>query len=362
MKVLIDVTSLMSKELTGIGVYIKNLITNLQNCSGIGITGTWYAEKYRFKHLISSHISIPLKPYFHIISGINILRYDVFHGPDYRIPYSRLYRKVITVHDTVDYENTIVDQKKSAENIRKLEHILLTNKPNFIIAVSHFTKEQLIYHFPHLESIITVVYSGVDHIDDSISVEDRQRYIPNPYLLFVSTVEKRKNLPTAVRAFELAKSKFPDLHFVIVGKNGYKHQEADEAIHRSRYAEHIHRLGFVPQDDLHLLYRNAELLLFPSLYEGFGFPILEAMRLGCPVVTSNRGAMREIAGSAAILVNPLEAEEMAQTILRLCEDRLQRGELIKAGKTRSQEFTWKRCAEQTVGVYRHLIHAKGIMS
>lgn len=362
MKVLIDVTSLMSKELTGIGVYIKNLITNLQNRSDIRLVGTWYAEKYRFKHLISSHISIPLKPYFHIISGINILSYDVFHGPDYRIPFTRLYRKVITVHDTVDYENTIVDQKRSAENIRKLEHILLTDKPNSIIAVSHFTREQLIYRFPHLESMITVVYSGVDHIDDTISLEDRQRFIPNPYLLFVGTVEKRKNLPTAVRAFELAKSKFPDLHFVIVGTNGYKHQEIDEVIHRSRYAKHIHRIGFVLQDDLLHLYRNAELLLFPSLYEGFGFPILEAMRLGCPVVTSNRGAMKEIAGSAAILVDPLETEEMTQAILKVCEDRLQRDELIEAGKTRSQEFTWKRCAEHTIGVYRRLIHSKGIIS
>lgn len=351
-KVRIDVSSLMSDELTGVGVYIKNLVVSLQLFPNIKVDGTWYAEKFRSSHLIKFHTTLRLRPYFHLISGLNCGRYDIFHGPDFRIPYSRMYRKVITLHDLVDYEQGLVDRNKAEEGIRKIRHRLFVDKPHHIITVSHFTREKLLERYPQFEHMTTVVYHGIDHLARDVAFDNNQPPLPNSYILFVGNVERRKNLQTAVRAFELVKPSLPDLHFVIAGKNGYQYEAVDACISQSRYAPNIHRTGFVSQDDLLKLYHHARLLLFPSLYEGFGIPILEAMSLGCPVITSNHGAMKEIAGASAIQVDSLNAEEMAGQILEVCTNELRRKRLVEAGLSWSRRFTWKHCAEQTMQVYQ----------
>lgn len=352
MKILIDVTSLGTARLTGIGVYIRNLIARLGESPGLEVHGSYYAEKFRTLPAIRSHVSVPLTPYVHVVSGLNLRRYDVFHGPDFRIPYSRLYPKVVTVHDIVDYETTIVDGERSARNTRRFEHMLFTDRPASIIADSHFIRDQLVLRFPELEPVTGVVYPGADHIADEAPEAGSPRPAGGPYLLFVGNVERRKNIPAAIRAFDRAKSVLPDLRFVIVGQNGYRHDETDEAIRRSPHAGHIQRKMFVTGEELVRLYRHAELLLFPTLYEGFGFPVLEAMRLGCPVITSDTGAPKEISGGAAVLVSPSDTEQTARAILAVCEDSSLRERLVRAGRERSGTFTWKRCADETIEVYR----------
>jgi O-antigen biosynthesis alpha-1,3-mannosyltransferase len=354
MKILISVSSLRSRELTGIGIYVKNLIDNLRSNPEIRIDGSLYAEKYHDKNLVTAHISIPIHPYVHFISGLNAGRYDIYHGPDFKIPFSRMYRKVVTVHDLVDYESTIVDREKSERGTHKLEHMLLSDRPDSIITISEFTRDKLLQRFPQFESITTAVHLAVDHIPEYGATKTNKRTILDPYILSVSTVEKRKNLITAIKAFELIKTKYPSLHYIIVGKNGYRHEETDEYIKRSPYAPFIHRKGFISNEELLDLYCNAELFLLPSLYEGFGIPILEAMRLRCPVITSNQGAMKEISGNAALLINPLSVGEIAEGMKELFENSSKRSELVEAGQKRSSFFTWKRCTEQTLEVYKRI--------
>lgn len=357
MRILMDVTSLMERELTGIGIYIKNLILHLQKMSDVDIRGTWYAEKFRNKGLISTHTGLPLTPYFYYLSGLNIGKYDIFHGPNCKIPTSRYCKKVVTIHDLVDYEETIIDKRRSEYSIAKYEKMLMQARPDRIITVSEFTRNYLLDRFPQFESITKSIYLGIDHMPDIPDVGIvNGRPFDFPYILFVGVNDKRKNLGKIVDAFEIAKETVTDLHLIIVGKNGYYHEIADEKIDCSRYHDSIHRLGFISNEKLLSLYLNAEAFVFPSLYEGFGIPILEAMRIGCPVVTSNCGAMKEVAGKAAILVSPDDAEDISQGIVNLLNDKELREKLIETGKEWSNKFTWNRCAQETVAVYKELIH------
>jgi len=355
MRILMDVTSLMDRNLTGIGIYIKNLISHLQTIPNVDIDGAWYAEKYKKRDIISSHISLTLKPYFRFISAFNFGKYDIFHGPDYKIPSGSFYKKVVTIHDLVDYESTIIDKKRAEQGIYRFEKMLFKARPDMIITVSDFTRNCLLSRFPQFESITKSIYLGIDHIPSFEPAAIRKKPFPFPYILFVGTIDKRKNLVKVIEGFEIAKETLRELHLVIVGKDGYRHEIADEKINSSRYAEHIHRLGFINNEGLVRLYRHAEVFVSPSLYEGFGIPILEAMKLGCPVVTSNIGAMKEISGNAAVLISPDDAEDIAQKIISICSDSALRAKLIYSGKSRSEHFSWAKFADETAQVYSSLL-------
>lgn len=356
MKVLMDVTSLMDRNLTGIGIYIKNLISHLQTIPDVDIDGAWYAEKYKKRDIISSHISLTLKPYFRFVSAFNFGKYDIFHGPDYKIPSSSFYKKVVTIHDLVDYESTIIDKKRAEYGIYKFEKMLFKARPDMIITVSDFTRNCLLSRFPQFESITKTVYLGIDHIPSFDPAVIRKKPFPFQYVLFVGTIDKRKNLIKVIEAFEIAKETLRELHLVIVGKDGYCHEIVNEKIERSPHSKDIHRLGFVNQEELVDIYSDAYALVFPSLYEGFGIPILEAMSTGCPVITSNRGAMKEISGDAAILVEPNDAEDISHRIVELCSNAALRVELIEDGRLWSKEFRWSRCAKETSEVYKALLN------
>lgn len=355
MRILMDVTSLMDRNLTGIGTYIKNLVSHLQTIPDLDIDGAWYAEKYKKRNIISSHINLTLRPYFRFISAFNFGKYDIFHGPDYKIPSGSYYKKVVTIHDLVDYESSIIDKKRAEIGIHRFENMLFKARPDMIITVSDFTRNCLLSRFPQFESITKTIYLGIDHIASFEPAAIRRKPFPFPYIIFVGTIDKRKNLVKVIEAFEIAKETMGDLHLVIVGKDGYCHEIVDEKIKGSRYAPYIHRLGFVAEEELVDIYCHAEAFVFPSLYEGFGIPVLEAMSIGCPVITSDRGAMKEISGNAAILVDPDDAEEISHRIVELSSNKSLRERLIEEGRLWSKQFRWSKCAKETAEVYKALL-------
>ena len=355
MRILMDVTSLMDRNLTGIGTYIKNLISHLQTIPDVDIDGAWYAEKYKKKNIISTHINLTLKPYFRFISAFNFGKYDIFHGPDYKIPSGRFYKKVVTIHDLVDYESTIIAHNIAEHGIYRIEFPLYKARPDMIITVSDFTRNCLLSRFPQFESITKSIYLGVDHIASIDPAVIRKKPFPFPYIFFVGVIDKRKNLVKVIEAFEIAKETLRELHLVIVGKDGYCHEIVNEKLKRSRHNKDIHRLGFVTEEELVDIYSHAEAFVFPSLYEGFGIPVLEAMSIGCPVITSNRGAMKEISGNAAILVDPNNAEDISHRIVELCGNTSRRVKLIENGRLWSKQFRWSKCAKETSEVYKTLL-------
>lgn len=360
MKLLLDVTSLMRRDLTGIGVYVKSLLDHLRAEPGVELRGCWRLDRFRKRDDLPHHITENVGPYIPILSALNMSGYQLFHGPDFRIPKRGRFRKVVTIHDLVIREEGLVDERFAREGIAKMERTLFECRPDRIITVSAFTRTKLLEHYPALEPITHAIPLGVDAAKFGGPIGEHQiervrALSPGPYLLSVGSVEKRKNLAGSIRAFELLRGSHRDLTLLIAGGAGHGVEEIDAMIAASPAAGAIRRLGFVDDALLVALYRHAACFLYPSLYEGFGLPILEAMAAGAPVVTSDRGAMAEAAGDAALLADPTLPDDIAARIALLLDDEDRRERCVHAGRERAAEFTWKRTATETLEVYRDAI-------
>lgn len=279
-------------------------------------------------------------------------RPEALFVPSHVIPIVHLKASVVTVHD-LGYL-----RERDAHPRRSRMMLDATTRWNAraaarIIAISGQTRDDLIQHYGVRPERVTVIHHGVDHerfrplqAEQVNPVLDRLG-VQAPYLLFVSTIQPRKNLPRIVAAFELQDD--PELNLVIAGKPGWMSGPALERIAASPARERITLLGYVAAEDLPALYNGAQAFVFPSLYEGFGMGILEAMACGCPVVTSDRSSLPEVAGDAAVLADPTSTEAIAAGIrLALLPDR--RAELVKAGIQRASGFTWERTARETMDV------------
>ena len=233
-------------------------------------------------------------------------------------------------------------------------------KADRLIAISNFMKETFVERMNVPEEKIDVVYLGVDlntyrRITDVDILENlRQKHsLPSRFILFVGAMLANKNLNNIIRAFHSIKqqSDYKDVGLVIVGGPGWNSSPIPELVNRMGLGKSVIFTGFVPQEEIVGLYNLAAVYAFPSLVEGFGLPVLEAFACGTAVVTSNVTAMPEVAGDAAILVNPLNVEELAEAFHRILTDDTLRNDLIEKGLKRAQEFTWEKTAQETLRVY-----------
>ncbi len=180
------------------------------------------------------------------------------------------------------------------------------------------------------------------------------RGVRPPYFLYVGTIEPRKNLARALRAFARIAPGLPEHQFVIVGQSGWKYGEVLDEAQRSDLAGKVVLTGYVPEGELPLLYNHAIALVYPSLYEGFGLPLVEAMACGTPVLTSAGSSLSEVARDAALLVDPLREDELAAAMSALGTDERLRADLRRRGFLRSAAFSWERTARETIEVYREV--------
>jgi glycosyltransferase involved in cell wall biosynthesis len=184
----------------------------------------------------------------------------------------------------------------------------------------------------------------------------RERYhLPERYLLFVSTIEPRKNLTRLLAAFERVHMARLTDALVVVGKRGWLYEDFFAAVEHSPSRKAVIFPGYVADADLPAIYAGAQALAFPSLFEGFGLPVLEAMACGTPVVCSNSSSLPEIAGNAAFLVDPLDADALADVLGRMLQDGSLREQLRERGLAQATQFSWERAAPETVAVYRRQI-------
>lgn len=229
-----------------------------------------------------------------------------------------------------------------------------------IICVSKSTANEVqTYLGKDLDRRIHVVYEGVDEkFFNPVSYDfiDNKPGFPAkgvPYILTTGKMSPRKNLPRIIRALKLLKDTI-SFDLVFVGAKGWEMKEIYSELKGSGMSSRVHFPGYVTDKELRCLYTHAHAYVHPSLYEGFGLTVLEAMAMGCPVVTSNTFSLPEVAGDAAILVNPKSTEDIAQGILQVCDDENGRKKLIEKGKLRAKTFTWKKCAENISAVYRQV--------
>lgn len=209
--------------------------------------------------------------------------------------------------------------------------------------------------YPAMSDVRTIRYDESAQVLDDLaksSSYDKSR----PYLLFVSTIEPRKNICNLVEAFNHLKSCHGiDHDLLLVGKKGWRYEPIFETIARSPWHNHIHHLNYLSDRQVQALYSNADVFVYPSFYEGFGLPVLEAMTLGVPVVTSNVSSLPEVAGDAALYANPKLPAELAEQIWRLIDSSSLRENLIERGHAQAARFSWNRTAEETLKAYRSLL-------
>lgn len=218
----------------------------------------------------------------------------------------------------------------------------VVRRASLVITISESVAAEISAAFGIDRDRIEVVFPGcdLDVFTPEATVPNAIR-LPQTYLLFVGTIEPRKNLMAILEAHDIARGRCPDLPpLVIVGGKGWRDSRVSDELAKRRRGGEIVLLGYVPDEAMPGIYARAEFLLFPSLYEGFGMPIVEAMAAGCPVVTSDRGAMAEAAGDAAFLVDPASTASIAAAIVELHSDPALRAVLVTEGLSRAQDFTW----------------------
>jgi glycosyltransferase involved in cell wall biosynthesis len=282
---------------------------------------------------------------------------------------------VITVHDLAIYDHPEWFPSPYVKSLGFSERIVVpysVRQARRIIAVSNQTKSDLQRIFKVPDGKIDVIYegAGVPRGRDSGEVAQRLGLTPKKYFLFLGTLEPRKNIPAAIWAFAAFVQDDPvgrrDLRFVIAGRKGWKYDPILEAIeHANRDlsaacgdqapVERVNYLGYIKSEDKAAVLGQALAFVFPSHYEGFGLPVIEAMSLGVPVITSNRASLPEICGDACILVDPADQPAMTAAMRRLVEDAEYADGLSRLGRKQASRFDWDETAHQTLTAYERAV-------
>jgi len=288
-------------------------------------------------------------------------RIDLFHSPDFVLPpIVGSTPTLLTVHDLsfVHYPATFTPAL-----VRFLNRVVPQSvaKANHILADSRATKNDMINLWNVAPDKITVLYSGVHHRFRPVRKKQqlaavREKYgIGNkPYLLGLSTIQPRKNFQMLIRAFATIADKYPH-DLVIGGGKGWLYDQILAETRSNNLAERVKFIGFVEDADLPALYSGATLFVFPSLYEGFGLPILEAMSCGVPVLTSNASCLPEVVGQAGVQLPPEDESAWAAEMGKLIDNPIDRTHLVAAGFLRARDFTWEKAAQKLLTVYETLL-------
>jgi glycosyltransferase involved in cell wall biosynthesis len=381
MRIAVDCRALSTPggEFAGVGHYVRHLVTHLLRQDE---THHWTlvfddrAASPLVHEIMGSNprvraISVPLcrwkraLPYAYshhlVASAFARSHADVTHFTSGSLPLGFRGRSVLTVHDLAIYTHPEWFPGGQFFSRRFVVPASL-DRATRIIAVSEATKRDTVARFGTDPAKIDVVYGGVEHRPAPEGTADtlERHNLKRPYLLFLGTLEPRKNVESIVRAYAMLAQRFPKLvagvDLVIAGGPGWKSDGLRQLIaETNRFfgasGPRIRTLGYVPAAFKPSLLSQALVFVFPSLYEGFGLPPLEAMSFGVPVVASNRGALVEVVGRAGILVDPLDIAELVLALKRLLEDPAKRAEWGAQALIRSQEFSWERAAGETLEVY-----------
>jgi len=243
---------------------------------------------------------------------------------------------------------------------------LAARRATVLIAVSHSTRRDIVRILGVPASKVHVVYEAPAPCfrplppGPRLEAVRRKYRLPERFVLYVGTIEPRKNLVRLLEAFaQLHHSRVIPHALVLVGHRGWKDEAVFTAVEHLALKNVVRFLGYVPESDLVALYNLTDVLAFPSLYEGFGLPVLEAMACGTPVVTSTRGALGEVAGDAAVFVEPMEVESIAEGLGQVLRDATRREELRARGLAHASRFTWEAAAVQTRQLYRRATQFNG---
>jgi len=285
---------------------------------------------------------------------------DLFHGTNYEIPLWNRRRTVLTVHDLSSLLYPELHRRQLARRMR-LRLPLAVKLAKAIITPTEAVKRELCSHLRVKSAKVTAIHEAPResfqpvHRADSLSIRQRLE-IENEFLLFVGTLEPRKNLLTLLRAFaQTLRETNLRPQLVVTGGEGWLMDETFAVIGDEGLREHLRLTGYLQDDDLRALYSSCSAFIYPSLYEGFGLPPLEAMACGAPVIASSISALQETLGDAAMLADPLDANALAKAIATLLQDGRRRDQLIQSGQERIKTFSWDKASRATYEVYSKVL-------
>lgn len=289
-------------------------------------------------------------------------RLDIVHDPNGIAPFIGVggARRVVTLHDAATY--TWPETHNWLDNWRYRWHLpLALRRADAVVTVSECSRRDLARYLDLPGERLHVTSEGVDPrfvpVRDGATLREALgRYgIEGPYLLYVGGINPRKNIARLLEAYGRVRERHPHARLVVAGKRQWQAEGVDAALRRLGLADAVHFTGYVADADLPAIYSGAELFVFPSLYEGFGLPPLEAMACGTPVVTSDAASLPEVVGNAALLVDPLDVGSIAAAIDRLLSHPALAADLRSRGLARARRFTWERAARETIAVYEHVL-------
>lgn len=283
----------------------------------------------------------------------------VFHGPNYHLA-PKIEKSVVTLHDLSVLRHP-EHHPKDRTDFWTTEIYNVAKRATHIITVSEFQKAEIIELLDVPSERVSVVYLGAEptfrpySITECGDVLEKYNLGYKQYSLVVATIEPRKNVIRLMQALQaIPESIRREYPLAIVGDKGWGSDAIHDMISELENKNQVVRLGYVSEDDLPRLYASARVFLYPSIYEGFGLPVLEAMSCGVPVLTSNCTSLPEVAGEACLLVDPYSVDEIAEGWQKLLIDESFQKDLSDAGIQQAKQFSWQRCAEQTIDVYKAL--------
>jgi len=349
----------------GVSVYTYNLLKYFKSQSSDNLRFIVYLRKnpeanlpeashfFTYKIIwgpvLWSQLFLPVHLWISKILGMKL---HSFFSPAHYIPRYCPFPTVVTIHDLSYLYFPDEFLKKDLYQLKNWTEYSL-NKSKKIIAVSKTTKKDIMHEYHILDKKIEVIYNGYES-DNPDSSHPSQSLHTYPYFLTVGTIQPRKNLSTLITAFIQFQKNHPDYKLIIAGKKGWKYASIFSQVEEQKIKENIILPGFVSEEEKISLYKNATAFIFPSLYEGFGIPLLEAMSYQCPVLSSFNSSLPEIGGDACLYFDPNNSNDIVEKMNIIVVDKNLSKILIKSGKKRISAFSWNETGKNTLHILQSI--------
>lgn len=361
----------------GIGTYVRNLITELSRqdddaeysllCAPSDVEAV-RALGPRFQPCVVRAGNYTVREQWAVPWALAKSRVDLFHAPHYVVPPLSTAPVVVTIHDCIHLRFPQYLPNRAALYYARAMMTMAARRARRVLTVSQASKDDILHYLKVPADKVEVIHNAIDvRLAGEPTQEDvarvRERFLLTaPFVLYTGNIKPHKNVDRLIEAFSILRQRSAeDVKLLIIGDEISKYPNLRRLVHRFQLHQHVRFLGFVPDATLAVLYRLASVFVFPSLYEGFGLPPLEAMAAGAPVITSNVSSLPEVVGDAAILIDPMDAGAIADAMAQVLRDPRLRDDLIRRGRERVKAFSWKRSVARVRQVYGELAraHARG---
>lgn len=383
MNILVDIRPLLDERYSGVAEYTFELLKALLQRDTENQYFLFYNSFHNLEHrlpifsqenvtmikmkLPNKVLNYPLlkilhRPYLDRLAKTKI---DIFFMPHLNFAaWSRSAKMILTVHDLsfVHYPRFFSLHKNIWHWLLAVKRLL--RRAHHIVSLSENTKQDIVAYGKVSSDKVSVIYSGISEVFRTIDADDNQlqaikeKYqLPSRFLLFLGTVEPRKNLQTLIQAFAMIKSQagYEDLHLVIAGGRGWKADPIYRTAKNSPYRQFIKFLDYVPAEEKVYLYNLATVFIYPSFYEGFGFPPLEAMACGTPTIVSNVSSLPEVVENAALMIDPYNTAALSRAIISLLEDERLAQHYTEAGPQQAALFQWDKAAGAYLELFKKIV-------